>query len=188
MTNELEMGPEFLGRSRLVTASASLIGVWVYQQFLRETPVKNILFWTAIVSTPIGLIQLLLIYHINREFGIPDGAFVFGDDVILAVLGKFAFLPILALAARICPRGIEAVLFATLMSIFNGASSLGTEVGAVLTNYFKVTESNFDNLALLTVICNVSSLYPLFFIKLLDGVGTKSETEMEENGKESECL
>jgi hypothetical protein len=84
------------------------------------------------------------------------------------------------LAAKICPPGIEAVLFATLMSIFNGASTVGTEVGAVLTKVLGVTESNFDNLALLNVICNVSSLYPLVFIGLLDGIGTKSESEMEE--------
>ena len=122
--------------------------------------------------------SLLLITHANRELGIPDGAFVFGDDVALAILGQIAFLPTLVLAARICPPGVEAVLFATLMSIFNGASAVGTEVGAALTKVLGVTESNFDNLALLTVICNLSSLYPLLFIGWLDDVGDVSEEEM----------
>jgi folate/biopterin transporter len=180
MTNDLGMGPEFLGRARLVTAAASLVGVWGYQKYLRTVPIKKILLWTSIASAPLGLIQLLLITHVNRDLGIPDGAFVLGDDVVLAMLGEFAFLPTLVLAAKICPPGIEAVLFATLMSIFNGASTVGTEVGAVLTKVLGVTESNFDNLALLNVICNVSSLYPLVFIGLLDGIGTKSESEMEE--------
>ena len=36
MTNDLGFGPEFLGRVRLVTAAASLVGVWGYQKFLRE--------------------------------------------------------------------------------------------------------------------------------------------------------
>lgn len=180
MTNDLGMGPEFLGRARLVTAAASLVGVWGYQKYLRTVPIKKILLWTSIASAPLGLIQLLLITHVNRDLGIPDGAFVLGDDVVLAMLGEFAFLPTLVLAAKICPPGIEAVLFATLMSIFNGASTVGTEVGAVLTKVLGVTESNFDNLALLNVICNVSSLFPLIFIGLLDGIGTKSEEEMEE--------
>jgi hypothetical protein len=60
------------------------------------------------------------------------------------------------------------VLFATLMSSFNGAGTLGTELGAALTKLLGVTETNFDNLGLLTVICNVSSLFPLFFIGWLD--------------------
>lgn len=32
-----------------------------------------------------------------------------------------SFMPILVLAARLCPEGVEATLFATLMSILNGA-------------------------------------------------------------------
>lgn len=181
MTNDLGFGPEFLGRVRLVTAGASLLGVWGYQKYLRSVAIKDILFWTTIASTPLGLIQLLLITHANRTLGIPDGAFVFGDDVVLAILGEFAFLPTLVLAAKICPPGVEAVLFATLMSIFNGASTVGTEVGALLTKYLDVTESNFSNMGLLTVICNLTSLYPLLFIGLLDGVGTMSEAEMEQD-------
>ena len=177
MTNDLGFGPEFLGRARLVSAASALIGVWGYQKFLRSVPIKNILYWTTIASAPLGLIQLLLITHANRAIGIPDGAFVLGDDVVLSILGEFAFLPTLVLAARLCPPGVEAVLFATLMSIFNGASTVGTEVGAALTKYLGITESNFDNLALLNVICSLSCLYPLLFIGWLDDVGGKSEEE-----------
>ncbi len=36
MTNDLGFGPEFLGRVRVVTAVASLVGVWGYQKFLRS--------------------------------------------------------------------------------------------------------------------------------------------------------
>ena len=88
-------------------------------------------------------------------------------------------MPTLVLAARLCPPGVEAVLFATLMSIYNGASTVGTEVGAALTKVLGVTESDFSNLALLTIICNVSSLLPLVFIGWLDGVGDESQEEME---------
>lgn len=180
MTDELGFGPEFLGRVRLVTAAAGLFGVWVYNQYLKTVPIKDILFWSSIISTPLGLSTLLLITHANRELGIPDAAFVFGDDVALSVLGQIAFMPILVLAARLCPPGVEAVLFATLMSINNGAGTLGTEIGALLTKVLGVTETNFDNLGLLTVICNLSSLYPLFFIGWLDEAGSKSEEELEQ--------
>ena len=87
-------------------------------------------------------------------------------------------MPTLVLAARLCPPGIEAVLFATLMSINNGAGTLGTEIGALMTKWLGVTETNYDNLGLLTVLCNVSSLYPLLFIGWLDQVGD-SEDDVE---------
>eukprot|EP00815_Leptocylindrus_aporus_P011037 CAMPEP_0116075010 /NCGR_PEP_ID=MMETSP0322-20121206/16368_1 /TAXON_ID=163516 /ORGANISM="Leptocylindrus danicus var. apora, Strain B651" /LENGTH=600 /DNA_ID=CAMNT_0003564963 /DNA_START=85 /DNA_END=1888 /DNA_ORIENTATION=+ len=177
MTNDLGMGPEFLGRVRLVTAIAALVGVWGYQQFLRRVAIKDILFWTTIASAPLGLSQLLLISHANRSLGIPDEAFVFGDDVALTVFGEFAFLPLLVLAARLCPPGIEAVMFGTLMSLFNFSGTVGTEVGAALTKYLGVTESNFEKLGLLTTICSLSSLYPLVFLGWIDDVGATGEDD-----------
>jgi folate/biopterin transporter len=180
LTNDLGFGPEFLGRVQLITAAAGLFGVWLYNSYLKTKPIKDILFWSAIISTPLGLSSLLLITHANRALGIPDGVFVCGDDVILTVLGQIAFMPTLVLAARLCPPGVEAVLFATLMSINNGAGTLGTEIGALLTKMLGVTETNFDNLGLLTVICNLSSLYPLLFIGWLDEAGSKSEEEIEQ--------
>jgi hypothetical protein len=56
------------------------------------------------------------------------------------------------------------------------------KVGAALTKVLGVTEDNFDNLALLTIICNLSSLYPLLFIGWLDDVGSVSADEMEQEG------
>ncbi|KAL3922209.1 MAG: hypothetical protein SGILL_002325, partial [Bacillariaceae sp.] len=180
MTEDLHFGPEFLGRVRVVVAISSLFGVWLYNQYLKTKPIKDILFWSSIISAPLGLLNLLLISHANRDLGIPDTWFVFGDDVVLSVLGEIAFLPTLVLAARLCPPGVEAVLFATLMSINNGAGTVGTEIGALLTKWLGVTESNFDNLALLSIICNLTSLYPLLFIGWLDEAGSDSEQDIED--------
>jgi len=159
--------------------SLTNIKSYVLVNHVHQVSIKDILFWASIISTPLGLLQLLLITHANRSLGIPDTIFVFGDDVVLAILGQIAFLPTLVLAAKICPPGIEAVLFAFLMSVFNGASTVGTEIGAALTSYLGVTADNFDNLGLLTIICNLSSLYPLIFIGLLNGVGAKSEADLD---------
>ena len=68
------------------------------------------------------------------------------------------------------------------MSIFNGASTVGTELGAGLTKVFGITETNFDNLAALLVFCNLTSLYPLIFIKWLDRIGESEDDESENGG------
>ena len=41
-------------------------------------------------------------------------------------------MPVLVLAAKLCPPGMEATLFATLMSISNAGSVTGSLVGAGL--------------------------------------------------------
>lgn len=179
LTNDLQLGPEFLGRVRLITAGAGLVGVYLYNQYFKNYKIKDILFWSTIASFPLGMLPVLLITHVNRDLGIPDTALIYGDDVALAALGQISFLPTLVLAARLCPKGIEAVLFATLMSIFNGAGTVGTEIGALMTKWAGITDTNFDNLALLTIICNVTSLWPLVLIGWLDGIGDVSETDIE---------
>lgn len=76
-------------------------------------------------------------------------------------------MPVLVLAARLCPEDMEATLFATLMSVCNGGSVLGGLIGAGLTQVFGVTKDKFDNLALLIILCNLSSLLPLPLLGLL---------------------
>ncbi|KAJ7565946.1 hypothetical protein O6H91_02G082500 [Diphasiastrum complanatum] len=166
-TNKLGFGPEFLGRVRLVTSVASLAGVAVYNGLLKDMHLKKIFFWTTILGMGLGSTQLLLVTGVNRSLGISDEWFALGDSLILTVLGQVSFMPILVLAAKLCPPGVEATLFASLMSISNGAGVFGGALGAALTQLLGVTSESFSNLALLLVLCNLSSLLPLPFLRLL---------------------
>jgi Na+/melibiose symporter-like transporter len=58
MTNKLGFGPEFLGRVKLVTAVASLVGVGVYNSYLKEVPLRRIFLWTTVLGTGLGLTQV----------------------------------------------------------------------------------------------------------------------------------
>jgi folate/biopterin transporter len=166
-TNELGFTPEFLGRVRLVTALASLLGVWLFQRFLKTIPFRQIFLWTTIFSSLLGLTTLLLVTHTNRTLGIDDRWFALGDSLVLTVMGQLTFMPVLVLAARLCPPGIEATLFALLMSVLNLSGLVSKEGGALLTHLLGVTDRNFDNLWLLVLITNVGGVLPLLFIKLL---------------------
>jgi hypothetical protein len=123
----------------------------------------------------------MLVTGMNRILGISDQWFSIGDSLVLTVLGQVSFMPILVLAARLCPPGVEATLFATLMSISNGASVTGGFLGAGLTRLLGVTSNNFQNLALLVLLCNLSSLLPLPFLGLLP-----SETELQATVEKAE--
>ncbi len=160
-TNELGFDAEFLGRVRLVTSVASLLGIWLFQRFLKAIPVRVILGWTTVISMLLGLTTLLLVTHANRSLGIDDHWFSLGDSLILTVMGQVAYMPILVLSARLCPPGVEATLFALLMSLWNLAGLLSQEFGAILTHWLGVTETNFDKLWLLVTLTNLSTLLPL---------------------------
>jgi hypothetical protein len=82
-------------------------------------------------------------------------------------------MPVLVLAAKLCPPGIEATLFALLMSVLNLSGLVSKEGGAILTHLLGVTDTNFDKLWLLVLITNVGSMLPLIFIKLLPNEDTQ---------------
>jgi len=173
-TNELHFNPEFLGRVQLISSIAGLFGVWLFQRFLKNVPMRQIFIWTTLISTLLGLTSLLLVTHTNRQLGIDDRWFSMGDNVILTIAGRIAFMPVLVLAARLCPPGIEATLFASLMSIFNLAGLCSYQLGGLLTHFLQITESNFDNLWLMILITNLSTLLPLPLIGWLPSLQPKA--------------
>jgi len=173
-TNELGFQPEFLGRVRFVTSIAALVGVWLFQRFLKTVPFRVIFGWSTVIASALGMTTLLLVTHANRALGIDDQWFSIGDSLILTVIGQIAYMPLLVLSARLCPRGVEATLFALLMSITNLAGILSHEGGAVLTHLLGITDRNFDNLWLLVIITNLSTLLPLLFLNWLPAESTES--------------
>lgn len=177
VTNDLGFEPEFLGRVRLVTSFASLLGIWLFQRFLKNVPFRQILGWSTIIATAMGMTSLLLVTHANRALGIDDHWFSLGDSLILTVVGQITWMPVLVLSARLCPKGIEATLFALLMSIWNLSMLISQELGALLTSWLGVTETNFDNLWLLIVITNLSTLLPLPFLAWLPAGDPQTEEE-----------
>ncbi|HAG84731.1 MAG TPA: folate/biopterin family MFS transporter [Cyanobacteria bacterium UBA12227] len=182
-TNELGFEPEFLGRVRLVTSIASLVGIWLFQRFLKSLPFRTLMGWTTVLSAILGMSALILVTHTNRTLGIDDRWFSLGDSLILTVMGQIAFMPVLVLSARLCPPGVEATLFALLMSIWNLSGLLSQEIGALLTHWLGVTETNFDKLWLLVVITNLSSLLPLPFLNWLPAADPQAEIQAAENAK-----
>lgn len=167
-TNELGFAPEFLGRVALARAVAALVGVGVYNAYFKDVPLKKMFFWSAIAGTALGMTQLILVTGLNREWGIDDRLFSLGDSVVLTVLGEVSFLPVLVLAARVCPEGVEATLFAALMSVFNAGGVVSGALGAGLTKALGVTADDFENLFWLVLVCNLSSLAPLAGLGWLD--------------------
>ncbi|CAL9104651.1 unnamed protein product [Musa textilis] len=167
VTNKLGFTPEFLGRVKLVTSVASLVGVALYNSYLKNVPLRKIFLMTTIFGSALGMTQVFLVTGLNRQFGISDEWFSIGDSLIITVLSQASFMPVLVLAARLCPSGVEATLFATLMSISNAGGVTGGLLGAGFTQLLGVTKDNFENLALLIVICNLSSMLPLPLLRLL---------------------
>ena len=48
--------------------------------------------------------RLYLDAGLNKQLGLSNELFVLGDSLVLTVLGQVSFMPVLVLAARLCPE------------------------------------------------------------------------------------
>ena len=182
-TNHLGLDAEFMGIVKFVGAVANLCGIAVYNFFLKDVPLKKMFTWTIIIGTVLSFSQIVLVTGYNRQLGLDDRLFCLGDNLVLKVIGEVSFMPVLVMAARICPEGVEASLYATLMSIMNGGSVTGGLLGAGLTKWFGVTATDFDHLPWLIFVCTVAQFAPIAFINFVPDTGnTQVDSSLEEPG------
>lgn len=164
---ELKFSTTFLGFLTCVNHGSMLLGTAIYSRYLRNVPFRKFFSILVIISAVLGASPIILVTHMNTNFGVPDGLFTAGDDLFLSVIGQIALMPVLILAAKMCPAGIEASLYASFVSVLNFAGIVSEYSGAGLTRFLNISKEDFSALPMLIVICTTSSLLPLLFITLL---------------------
>jgi hypothetical protein len=71
------------------------------------------------------------------QYGIPDWFFCLGESAIQSVVGWVATMPIIVMASRLCPDGMEGTMYALIMSVNNLVSVILTFM------IFKVVQQAF---------------------------------------------
>ncbi|KXZ51762.1 hypothetical protein GPECTOR_11g206 [Gonium pectorale] len=139
--------------------------VGVYHALLRRRPLRCVLLWGTLLCAACQASSLVLVTRANVALGLDDHWFALGDSV--SVIQYVLFMPTMVLAARLCPPGMEATLFATLMSIGNIAWGVRYMLGASLMQLLGVTATDFRRLPLFIAICNIALLLPLPLLLLV---------------------
>lgn len=61
-TNKLGFTPEFLGRVKLVTSIASLVGVALYNGFLKNVALRKVFLIMSIIGSALGMTQVHTVF------------------------------------------------------------------------------------------------------------------------------
>jgi len=181
LVNELKFTSGFLGVLTCVRHVAMMAGTYAYSRWFRNVPYRTFFIILIVLSAVMGASPVILVTHMNTRIGLPNSLFAAGDDLFLSVIGQIALMPCLVLAAKLCPKGIEASLYASFVSILNFAGIVSEYSGALITHLMGVTKNDFDKLPELIMICTFTSLIPLLFIKLLDHGTIKDVVERNRN-------
>jgi MFS family permease len=121
-TDVLHFSQQFIGHLAALASVAGVVGAFIYAPLSRRMPL------TRLINISIGFaVAGTLAYLVYR-----DAWSALVIDISFGCIGMITQLALLDLAAKSCPRHIEATFFALLMSVYNGGTQLSQNVGARL--------------------------------------------------------
>jgi len=121
-TDVLKFSQEFIGLLTSLAAVAAMIGAAIYAPLSRRVPLKQLIV-LAIGIAVVGTLAFLLYRDWRSALAI---------DVAFGCVGMITQLSFLDLAAKSCPKRVEATFFALLMSVFNGGVQVSQVAGGHL--------------------------------------------------------
>ena len=128
-TDRLHFSQQFIGHLGALAAVAGVAGAFIYAPLSRRLPLTrliNLAIGVAVVGT---LAYLLYRDHVSALI----------IDVVSGCVGMITLLAFLDLAAKSCPRHVEATFFALLMSVYNGGTQISQNIGGRLYDSFGYT-------------------------------------------------
>ena len=101
----------------------------------------------------LNLTDIVIFTRSNIAWGISDKAFVLGGTVTSAVISNWQWMPGVIMMSQMCPKGMEATLYALLAGCHNMGGAISDYLGAFVLEYLECNPSGtslethkFDNL------------------------------------------
>lgn len=183
--DELGFTPEFFGKLSVLSRIMSIVGVLVFRKWLLSVPLKRLFIAIIFLSVILSLPTLGLVYGWYEYFGVSPQFFAVADEFISAPLSEIAFIPLMVVVTRVCPRGVEATMFALLASLMNIGLAVSDMGGAWLVSAFGVATGSYGNIDKVLWIAILSSFLPLPLIGKLPDVRADEEKNESPSGLSS---
>lgn len=168
-TDELKFSPEFMAAQGIVAFACLLLGSVLYSKLVQGCGFRKIFISCQLLLALLSVSDVILALRLNVAFGIPDKVFVIGSDAVSTVISRLTMQPFFVIAARLCPPGCEAALYAAFMSVFNGGNAMSGAFGAQLLPYFGIESGAYAGLPALLGLRSAMMLLPLLLIDPLLG-------------------
>lgn len=174
ITNELGYSSTFMGTLRLVYGLAALIGILAHKYLYGSAGTRKILLWSTLIALPFYTSPALLTSGVNKSLGIPDKALILCGGFLLEAIGELQILPILTYTSKISPKGLEASVFAAIMTVKSVGIAFSKINTALFTYFMGITAIDFTNLTNFILICGLLSYSAIFVLRYIP-----SDEEME---------
>lgn len=158
----------------LVASGTAIVGIWVFNIYLKNMKYRSIFLWSTIVYSCLSLVNIIVFLRANKKWGVSDKLFVLGSQALQTVIKEFNYMPMVMIMSRLCPRGLEATMFALLASASNLGAGISNYSGAFLLEMLDIKpkgakneQDQFKNLWIAALITSLLPMIPLVLLPYL---------------------
>ncbi|CAE8625607.1 unnamed protein product [Polarella glacialis] len=149
----------------------SLLGIYLYQKYSTSFGYRRLLLVSNVALSILSLSDVVLFTRLNKRMGLPDDAFVLGASVLASVVNQWQWMPGVVIMSQLCPKGMEAIMYALLAGCHNLGNTIASNSGALVLELLGVNPSGADNeteqFKYLWVGSALSTILPLFTLGLI---------------------
>ncbi len=135
----------FFGTLSQIGAILSILGMWLFSDFIAKKPVHYTLIWLTIITTILFLPIIGLYYNIPQSFGLSPRTVAIIDTAVESPFDQLSMIPLLTLIAIYAPEGKRATWFALMASLMNLALTAGGLFTKYLNQIFVVSRKVVEN-------------------------------------------
>jgi MFS family permease len=159
-------------------AAFSWIGVLGYMRFFSSWRSRRLILFAGTLACSLHLLDAVLFSRANLRLGIPDEFFVLSSIGLESAAETWMWMPIMVMFAHICPKGMEATMYATILGARYLGSTAGDSFGALLLEKLGCTPSGahdegdtFENLWIASLVaCFLPMVIQLVICPLIPDV------------------
>jgi folate/biopterin transporter len=175
----------------VIGSVCSLVGILSYQRFMKNWSYRRLLLGTNVVASLLSFLDVMILSRTNVRFGIPDTAFVLGSSVLQSVVSQWMWMPGVVILSQLCPKGMEATMYALLAGCHNLGSTIAQNCGAYVLELLgcapqgKPNESSqFEHLWIGSALSTVLPMLTLVLIPWLIPDARQTDKLLDENDRD----
>jgi len=130
----------------VVNGVVSLFGIYCYKRYMADWNFRYILILTNVAGAVLCLLDIILFTRFNKNvLGIPDAVFVLGSTVAEDIVMQWQWMPQVVILSLMCPKGMEATMYALLAGCHNLGNTIASNCGALMLRWLGCTPDGSDN-------------------------------------------
>lgn len=161
----------YLTASTVVGSVAGVVAVAVFQSVMRDWPFRQLFWAVTLLKVAAAVVDVVIVLRWNARVGLSDKAtYMMGHNIAGSFIAQLDWMPAVVLTTKLCPRGLEATVYALLAGFQNYGVAIATSLGTALTSAVGVQAvpskgmCQFERLPALILLCHV--VIPLMVLPL----------------------